>query len=376
VRRVMALALVLGVFSPATADAAPTLAVVPSPSPLVINVLNAIDAHGGRNVWAVGYLSSGGGRTGTLTERWDGSAWKVVSSFNRYSNSNRLFGVANVPGSKKSWAVGDGYTTAPPVAIIDEWQGSFWQPVAAPTPGTQSFLDGVAALSTSDAWAVGDYVEGGAVKTLTEHWDGTTWSLIPSPTPSATFSSLGDVSMLSSTNVWAVGTTQDDRTGGFVPLTEHWDGSAWTVVGTPNLHSPAAALTSVAKAGTHLWAAGDQYSNATTSPRTLIERLTPKGTWKVVPSPNVGDAENRLMSITAVPGGLWAVGYDYATRTSTGREALAMKWDGASWTLVPTPALGTASELWGTSTLQGDLLAVGDYIDSGSYKTLVERGQG
>jgi hypothetical protein len=43
--------------------------------------------------------------------------------------------------------------------------------------------------------------------------------------------------------------------------------------------------------------------------------------------------------------------------------------------VVPGSAIGTASELWGASTLQGDLIAVGDYND-GSSKTLVERGHG
>jgi hypothetical protein len=43
--------------------------------------------------------------------------------------------------------------------------------------------------------------------------------------------------------------------------------------------------------------------------------------------------------------------------------------------VVPGSTIGATSELWGASTLQGDLLAVGDYND-GLSKTLVERGQG
>jgi hypothetical protein len=371
-RRAIAVALTLLAVAPATADAAPTLTVVPSPSPLFINILNGIDAHGGRNVWGVGYQRLSNGSTGTLVERWDGTSWSVVNSVNRNTQVNRLFGVANIGATNRAWAVGDGYSTPPYTAHIDYWQGSFWQGVSAPAPGTQSTLVGVAALSATDAWAVGGYVDGGVSQTLAEHWDGTSWSLIPSPNPSSTFSSLKSVSMLSGANVWAVGTYRDDRSGDFRPLVEHWDGATWTVVATPNLHSGASELSGITKAGTHVWAVGDQYSSTTASPRTLVERLTPKGTWKVVPSPNVGGTENRLTSIAAVPGGLWAVGY---STTTAGRQALVLKWDGTSWTVVPGSTIGATSELWGASTLQGDLLAVGDYND-GSSKTLVERGQG
>ena len=127
----------------------------------------------------------------------------------RITRFNRLIGVANVPGSKKSWAVGDGWSNGPYLAQIVEWQGSFWQTVAAPTPGTQSDLYGVDARSTSDAWAVGEYIDGGARKTLIEHWDGSTWSQVPSPSPSTTWNVLKSVSVVSATDVWAVGFWQD-----------------------------------------------------------------------------------------------------------------------------------------------------------------------
>src|SRR5579863_7770418 len=62
-----------------------------------------------------------------------------------------------------------------------------WQIVSSPSPGSvYNDLWGVAAISHSDAWAVG----GSGINTtntyplnsaLTEHWDGTQWSVIPSP---------------------------------------------------------------------------------------------------------------------------------------------------------------------------------------------------
>jgi hypothetical protein len=361
--------------APATAAAAPTLTVVPSPSPVFVNTLTAVDAHGGRNVWAVGYQSLSNGSTGTLTERWDGATWSVIPSANRFTRSNRLLGVANVPGSHNTWAVGDGMLVGGPLtAHIDEWQGSFWHGVASPTvPGTQSGLFGVSALSRTDAWAVGDYVDG-SIKSLIEHWDGASWSIVPSPNPSSQTNSLNSISSIAANDVWAVGLFRNDQSGNIEPLAEHWDGSAWTVVDTPALNSPAGEFFSVAKAGTHVWAVGDKFSTTTTSKRTLIERFS-AGKWKVVKSPNASSADNRLNGFAVVPGGAWAVGYYYATKRSPNRQTLALSWDGTSWTLVPTPTVGTASEFFGASALQGDLWAVGDYND-GTFKTLVELGQG
>src|SRR5437764_621866 len=53
-----------------------------------------------------------------------------------------------------------------------------WSVVSSPNVGTSSnVLNGVAVVSANDVWAVG-YYSGG---TLIEHWDGTSWSVVPSP---------------------------------------------------------------------------------------------------------------------------------------------------------------------------------------------------
>ena len=75
-------------------------------------------------------------------------------------------------------------------------------------------------------WAVGSGGTASAKTTLTEHWDGSSWTLVPSPSP-GTSDSLLSVSAVSATDVWAVG--EDQSTSGFGPLVEHWDGAAWTV---------------------------------------------------------------------------------------------------------------------------------------------------
>ena len=71
--------------------------------------------------------------------------------------------------------------------MILRWNGSVWTRV--PSPGSDADLQGVTALSGSDAWAVGGTTGG---KTLILRWNGQTWSgpagpqsPAAAPTPSA-----------------------------------------------------------------------------------------------------------------------------------------------------------------------------------------------
>src|SRR5258708_18490295 len=81
-------------------------------------------------------------------------------------------------------------------------------PALTPTPSlTYNFLEGVSAVSGSDAWAVGSYDDNttGASKTLVLHWNGTTWSKIESPNPSSSFSYLYVYDATWAGDGWGVG---------------------------------------------------------------------------------------------------------------------------------------------------------------------------
>src|SRR5262249_52746732 len=57
-------------------------------------------------------------------------------------------------------------------------------PSPTKSPGLDSFLNGIAAISANDIWAVGSVItSSGQMATLTEHWDGTSWKIINSPNP-------------------------------------------------------------------------------------------------------------------------------------------------------------------------------------------------
>jgi hypothetical protein len=67
------------------------------------------------------------------------------------------------------------------------------------------------------------------VSTLVQHWNGTTWDVVPSPNPSASQDELLGVAVLSSSYAWAVG-----YQGQYKTLVERWNGTTWTVQPSPN----------------------------------------------------------------------------------------------------------------------------------------------
>src|SRR5436190_16088532 len=68
-------------------------------------------------------------------------------------------------------------------------------------------LSGIAAVSPTDVWAVGEQrAADGADRTLTEHWNGSYWQIVPSPNVGPKSNWLRDVIAISATDVWAVGT--------------------------------------------------------------------------------------------------------------------------------------------------------------------------
>ncbi len=344
--------------------------VVPSPSPnpgVYSSQLNGMAAISSNNVWAVGYNF-----TNTLIERWNGKKWSVVASPNPGQTQNVLNGVAAV-STKDIWAVGfdNGQT------LTEHWDGTSWSAVASPSPGSNgSFLTGVAVVSTNDVWAVG-YYENSTYddQTLIEHWDGTSWNVVPSPSPGSCqpyyqCNNLSGVAVVSANNIWAVGNNMD-----YYSLVEHWDGTSWSVVSSPN-PGPFNFLYGVAVvSANNIWTVGNIYNTGNNTNQTLIERWNGKK-WSVVPSPNPSTSENVLYSVSVVSSNnIWAVGnYDNNT--------LIEHWNGAVWSVIFSPNLSTSCpgyNVWcnmffGVAALSvTDVWAAGEYQDStGTTYTLTE----
>jgi len=86
-------------------------------------------------------------------------------------------------------------------------EAAAWTVVKSPSPGVAgNVLPAVASVSANDVWAVGEATDAtGRQLTLTEHWNGTAWSVVASPNVGSANNTLLAVAAVSTTDVWAVG---------------------------------------------------------------------------------------------------------------------------------------------------------------------------
>jgi len=287
---------------------------IPSPnSPLAaFNVLTGISATASNDIWAVGYDEMNG-LDQTLVEHWNGTSWSIISSPNVALTSNRLNAVTAL-SSTDVWAVGySGIISAQ--TLIEHWDGTSWSIISSPNVGTQiNYLNGVAGDADSDIYAVGASENQGAgitYQSLILHYDGNSWSVVQSPNQSNGSNWLQSITLIGGTTSFlAVGYYEN---GGFAnTLIEQWDGNNWNIVSSPNGGSYNSLLYGVsAPDASNAWAIGNYYgSNATI--QTLIEHFD--GTsWSIVASPNVGTYENDLFAVAAYnDNSVWAVGDSWA----------------------------------------------------------------
>jgi hypothetical protein len=322
-------------------------------------------------------------------------SWQVVSTADVSDEGNELTSVDAVTSSDV-WAVGnyiiEGFSLrrtpdkarpqtplgiTPPTnpnqyierTLVEHWDGTLWDSVPSPNVGTDSnALYQVTAIASNDVWAVGYYVSAlGVAQTLTEHWDGTTWTVVASPNASTLQDNeLTAVDAVSATDVWVVGYASDD-TGALRTLTEHWDGTAWSIVASPNADVGDNILVDVAAITSNdVWAVG-YYVNSLFITRSLA--LHWNGTaWTVVTVPAVGSGSNYLDSVDGVASNdLWVIGSFYST--AGGYRILSAHWDGTTWTVVPVPTSGfSGAQLYAIDALaSNDIWAVGVATPESAY---------
>lgn len=283
--------------------------VVPSPDPgPSFNFLYGVAANSPTDIWAAGtYYSRKGGRT--LIEHWNGTGWTVVPSPNVGSDFNNLYAVTAV-SANDVWAVGNEINAKPQQnnTLIEHWNGRRWSVISSPNPGTvESILQGVSVVSANDIWTVGNYsLTNGHNKTLIEHWNGTTWSVVSSPNVGKFSNVLNGVSAVSSNDIWAVGYNVASPGNVDLTLTEHWNGRNWKAVPSPSPSSSANYLNGVvAISKTNVWTVG--YTDKAGG--SLIEQWD--GThWNVIVSKNEHNAGNVLMAVSAdMLTDIWVAGF-------------------------------------------------------------------
>jgi hypothetical protein len=301
---------------------------IPSPSPGVTdNELFSVATVAANDVWTVGDITISGGAVQTLTEHWNGTQWSVVTSPNPGAFRNVLNGVIAV-SSNDVWAVGTFNNASDvPQTLAEHWNGTQWSAIPSPNVGhSDNFLNGATAISTNDVWAVGQFRNAsGFFQTLTLHWNGKKWKVVASPNVGTNSNVLSGVTAISTNDVWSVGNTTVSN-GFFQTLTEHWNGTQWSIIPSPNPNMNSSVLNAVRAVSTSdVWAVGQ------TSTLTLIEHWN--GTqWSVVKSPSPG-TNNLLRGVAVVSAkDIWAVGFEVASGLT-----LIEHWNGTKWSVVKSP---------------------------------------
>jgi hypothetical protein len=287
-------------------------------------------------------------------------------------------------GPDEAWGVGThSNRRASDHPLVEHWNGTSWTDVPVPRPaGQQATLAGVDDLSPDNAWAVGQSSPAGDVheRTLIEHWDGTSWSIVPSPNPASGIAgdedALTAVGGSSAVDLWAVGSETDQATHTIFLLFEHWDGTAWSAVPSPTpLMSAQFASSDSAVSSKDVWVVGD---DETGQRRTLAAHWNGRA-WSIVPTPDVGQGtvQNLLTGVSTDPNGdVWASGFAFNVDHRNFRVPFVLRWNGESWLMTKLPNPGSeGSQPNGIQVASPtDVWAVGQTQDSnGSILTLTEQ---
>jgi hypothetical protein len=296
-----------------------------------------------------------------------------------------LNGVAATAGGT-AWAVGEQYQgiIAPGYPLVLRSGHGGWFPVPLRSVRWQGSLTGVAAVSPADAWAIGTDVNGdphilhgtggtwrdvpfpgsgsaqvtlvaiaaapgvnpwvaanGPYGPVLLHWTGARWATMAAP-PGDT--GLTALTVHSATDVWVAGASEPDPSNDLLAPTpvSHWNGTAWTTLGTTNTdHWEIASI--VAAGPDDVWVSGG-----------VAVRYPPDSP----PSPLIGHWNGTswsqaslsfpagyLPSLTVGPGGqpAWASVTPYAgaapgTVNLPQGHTVFLRYDGSAWTLSYGPA--------------------------------------
>ncbi len=226
------------------------------------------------------------------------------------------------------WAVGTS-PAYPNPPLIETNSGTGWSVATAPSPEPVNVLLAITCVDAGDCWAVGHTGDG----TLIEQYAGGAWSYVSSPNPPSVIQpELTSVSCVSLDDCWAVGWGQTSTVGAYQTLIEHYTGSAWTIVASPNgSEANSNLLNGIAcVTASECWAVGGAQA---TSP--LVEQYT--GTaWVVDTSIAASGPASELLGITCSSGDCWAVG-THNTTDDLETQSLIERYDGTAWEPVSSP---------------------------------------
>jgi hypothetical protein len=202
------------------------------------------------------------------------------------------------------------------------------------------------------------------------------WSIEQSPNDGTDPNYLVATSCVSSTFCMAVG-HYSDPAGDDQTLIESWNGTSWVLLPSPDAGSAANDLTGVSCISTvSCWAVGYDGQGSAVD-QTLVESWN-GAVWSIMPSPNSGSGSG-LNGVTCLPGGS-CVAVGYGTLESGVAQTLVETRNGSGWSIVASPDVGTNGNFLNSvsCTALNSCMAVGQYATTGGFPelTLAERWNG
>jgi|ERR1700694_442972 len=211
---------------------------------------------------------------------------------------------------------------------------------------SNNLLYGVVAFSLNDAWAAGyaNTPNYNNQVTLAEHYSAGAWSAVPTVNPTPYYDTFSAIDGVSRTDLWAIGGFSGAN--GFLQktLAEHWDGKAFKVVPSPNMvacHSCSPytnLLFGVAAISANdAWAVGE-YTDGIDIHRALAMHWDGH-TWSFI-NPMVVAEYSLIYSVTKIAhNDVWAAGiYRVSGRAF---HPLFLHWNGSQWTQIPGVDVGS-----------------------------------
>lgn len=167
----------------------------------------------------------------TYVAHWKGRDWKFESAVNQPWGVTH--GMLDVSCPTTNFCVAAGSYVFKP--LIEHWDGRKWTIASTPYPtgSTEANIKGVSCTSPSSCIAVGDFKGSSEIrKPLALYWNGSDWSMAGTPALSKVrYGELSSVSCLSAVACVAVGSVADYPKGE-TTLAEAWDGTNWRLQST------------------------------------------------------------------------------------------------------------------------------------------------
>jgi len=244
-------------------------------------------------------------------------------------------------------------------------------------------LSGLAVVSDDDIWASGSYTKGANRHSLIQHWDGKSWNTVPSHDGSRKTNWLNGMTAVSKDDVWVVGYSTDQDVGESLSetLIQEWDGRTWNLIPSPNLtaadvgeefggYPVSNELFGIAAVSAgDIWAVGRSFT--VSQGQELIIHWD-GASWSVVPSPHPGQLAWLRGVVVVSKEDVWALGEHYVEVLGGGEEGgggvvqqnLIEHWDGLTWSVVPSPNIPPAVNgiLGGSAVSATDIWAVGYHL--------------